>query len=197
MLKAKEMFSKWSEDSARIAFSPDEQHKTCQAFGGKFKTMKNHRLSTDWQLVFRQTVIDPPDFITKDAYVTLSELQLFHLPNCCNWSNYAFCGLNFVFSLFCLKVMTNTLSPNEKDLKKLTDLKKATKLLEIEIGGPDKEDDHPDILEIRRRCIDMVKEFEQDGMFDWPPAKVHTWPNILLFLRSMNYSMLLRHFLRH
>ena len=61
-----------------------------------------------------------------------------------------------------LGVMANVLSPRQVKFKKFTDMNKMNEKRHEEITGSD---DHPALVEIRRRMMDIVYEFDQYGFW--------------------------------
>ena len=54
--------------------------------------------------------------------------------------------------------MPNVLSPNQISLDGLDAMSKLNRKREEEIGGDPKPDDHPMVIEIRRRLVEFVLE---------------------------------------
>ncbi len=65
-----------------------------------------------------------------------------------------------------LKVIPNILSPNEIKFENFSDFHDVDERKKVEISGPDKPDDPPLLVEMRRRIIDIVHELEDIGEFD-------------------------------
>ena len=59
--------------------------------------------------------------------------------------------------------MPNVVSPNQRQMETLSEFREMNDQRHREIGGPDKDDDHKDIREIRRRILDLVHEFADLG----------------------------------
>ncbi len=60
-----------------------------------------------------------------------------------------------------LQVMPNVTSPNHREFKTLADWKELNTKRHEEIAGPDADDIHPGIKEMRRKIVGMVHEYEK------------------------------------
>ena len=60
--------------------------------------------------------------------------------------------------------MPNVLSPNDRKLDTFKDYKNLSKARHEDIAGEDGEDDPRMIKEIRKRIVDMAREFEKLGV---------------------------------
>ncbi len=63
---------------------------------------------------------------------------------------------NFLFLLFMLVILTTVFTPHQKSSR--SSLKDLELQREADIGGEPKDDDHPNIKEIRRRLVAMIEE---------------------------------------
>ena len=55
--------------------------------------------------------------------------------------------------------MPNVLSPNQRVLTTLSEMRQMDRERDLDIATPAKDDDHPMIKEIRRKLVEMVHEF--------------------------------------
>ena len=64
-----------------------------------------------------------------------------------------------------LQTMPNVLSPNQVSLDSLDAISRLNRKREEEIGGDPKPDDHPMLVEIRRRLVGTILEAAEVNFF--------------------------------
>lgn len=62
--------------------------------------------------------------------------------------------------------MPNVLSPNQVHVFTLRQFKDLNEKSRREIASPDAPEDHENIREIRKRLVELVREFDELGMLD-------------------------------
>ena len=67
--------------------------------------------------------------------------------------------------LYLFQTMYGVLSPCQFDMDRLDAISQINRKREEEIGGPAKADDHPMLIEIRRRMVGAVLEAVQVNFF--------------------------------
>jgi len=67
--------------------------------------------------------------------------------------------------IFGMIVAPNVLSPNQRKLESFADFRAMDRHRHEDIAGPNSEQTHPMIKEIRRRAVDMYKEFAELNVF--------------------------------